>query len=678
MGIKVSQAFQRTSANPIDETLALTKAEMLTVNDNLMPEKYLTICQDDGFIYLYDKSTTPSAETGKFTIFEGSGGSTVPVMTGATAYTDGAKGLAPKPYIADRNRALFGDGQYHDIYTSAAGSTVLVTSDSSSFDGQTVTITNGAASLTATMTNGVATFTDVQFYGAVTASVTDSENITAVGTISMQAFGMYIIPVSADYSIINITTDDVELRGQNIDVYLDGNQVVGTIFDVTGNAAMTVTETGIYTFKASTGSKFAKSHINIEGMRQTYSTNLVLTTLFAFHDTQEAHTENSITYPAGYSNSEWEDYFYTDLTTGEPHYGDWSNNIAKFLFPKSCMLKYDGMVDYYLNEDDESKKLDGTASDYNNFSYNGNAMMEWGQNGKKIYWTIIPDTSGNGYTFIVGDGDYDGLLHCWNHYDENNAIIPHFYTPKYTGTVADGKLRSIAGRQASSGNTRQTDVTYARANGNGYDTEVFVDWFLISMLLTLMAKSRASQLKYGRGYCDYTWNNRNDSKVGGGMYDKGQFYGTSDGGTTGLGCKVFGMEHPWGNMWRGIRGLMNISNMWKIKLTRNTIDETTASDYNFDGSGYITVGSVSGTSGGYISQMHVTEKGLIPKTVSGSDSTYFPDGCWFSGGAGYALVGGCWYSASQGGAFYVHGSTAASITLASFGASLSCKPPATT
>ncbi len=74
MAINVSQAFHRTSANPIDDTMALTKAQMLTVNDNLMPSKYLTVCQDDGFIYLYDKSNEADLETGKFRKFEGGGG----------------------------------------------------------------------------------------------------------------------------------------------------------------------------------------------------------------------------------------------------------------------------------------------------------------------------------------------------------------------------------------------------------------------------------------------------------------------------------------------------------------------------------------------------------------------------------------------------------------------------
>ena len=74
MAINVSQAFHRTSANPVDESMALTKAQMLAVNDNLMPAYYFTICQDDGEIYLYDKSATASGTTGKFKKFEGGGG----------------------------------------------------------------------------------------------------------------------------------------------------------------------------------------------------------------------------------------------------------------------------------------------------------------------------------------------------------------------------------------------------------------------------------------------------------------------------------------------------------------------------------------------------------------------------------------------------------------------------
>ena len=74
MAINVSQAFHRTSANSIDDTLTLTKAQMLAVNDNLMPSFYFTIGQDDGFLYLYAKSNEVDVETGKFRTFEGGGG----------------------------------------------------------------------------------------------------------------------------------------------------------------------------------------------------------------------------------------------------------------------------------------------------------------------------------------------------------------------------------------------------------------------------------------------------------------------------------------------------------------------------------------------------------------------------------------------------------------------------
>lgn len=66
MAIYISQAIHRTSANPLDETMALTKAQMKVIDDNVMPLKYLSICQDDGQIYLYDKNATPSEESGKF------------------------------------------------------------------------------------------------------------------------------------------------------------------------------------------------------------------------------------------------------------------------------------------------------------------------------------------------------------------------------------------------------------------------------------------------------------------------------------------------------------------------------------------------------------------------------------------------------------------------------------
>ena len=106
MSIRVSQAFSRTSANAIDETMTLTKAQMLAVNDNLMPAYYFTVCQDDGFIYLYDKTATASAETGKFKKFEGggstpSGGEMITVTLLASGWTNGSQTVTATGVKAD-------------------------------------------------------------------------------------------------------------------------------------------------------------------------------------------------------------------------------------------------------------------------------------------------------------------------------------------------------------------------------------------------------------------------------------------------------------------------------------------------------------------------------------------------------------------------------------------------
>lgn len=74
MPIPVGQAIRRTSADPIDETLVLSKADMLAINDDLMPPRYFCVCKDDGKLYIYDKTATPSAETGKFTMLQQGGG----------------------------------------------------------------------------------------------------------------------------------------------------------------------------------------------------------------------------------------------------------------------------------------------------------------------------------------------------------------------------------------------------------------------------------------------------------------------------------------------------------------------------------------------------------------------------------------------------------------------------
>lgn len=405
-------------------------------------------------------------------------------------------------------------------------------------------------------------------------------------------------------------------------------------------------------------------------------------TIFAVHYSENNSSPDSCTYPVGYDNYGWTP-FSMNLSTGVPNYGSWDPNgtnasLVKFLFPRSCMLKYDGTVDYYLNENDETKKYDGTASDVANTSYGGNAMMEWGQDGKKLYWKIQPDTDGKGWTFIVADaavdkdGNPDPDMKPWNHYDCNGNVAAHWYTAKYYGSSVSGKMRSISGQSNYTNNNDAAETTLARANNTTsnviWDKEVYADVMFMALMCVLLGKSLNTQAKFGNGVC------HSSATIGQGtMNGKGMFYGRS---VDKSGVKVFGMENVWGNLWRRIRGLIGVSGTVKVKMTHGTQDGSTVSDYNQTGSGYLTVGSMSGNNTGYISAMNITRFGLTPKKYNGSDSTYYNDGGWFDNTqTTIALIGGPWDDHNScPGAFGFTLNKSASIANTRYTAKLSCKP----
>jgi hypothetical protein len=130
-------------------------------------------------------------------------------------------------------------------------------------------------------------------------------------------------------------------------------------------------------------------------------------------------------------------------------------------------------------------------------------------------------------------------------------------------------------------------------------------------------------------------------------------------------------------LWRNLRGWINANGTQKVKLTAGVHDGSTAADYNFDGTGYLTVSGATpaGSSGGYISGMSVQSYGRIPYQASGSSSTNEGDGLWFNNSqVDYAFVGGDWLSGLLAGPFYADLSDLSSYTNTSVGAAVSYKP----
>lgn len=358
---------------------------------------------------------------------------------------------------------------------------------------------------------------------------------------------------------------------------------------------------------------------------------------------------------------------YMDYQTGEFNYGSWED---AFFMPRPCMLKTDGTIDYFLDPDDYTKKEDGTASDIANTAYDGNAMMAFPTAWLKFY-------DDGTYRYISVTNKAAAGYNCYAHHDHSGNVMPYTFMPIYNGSLVSGKLRSLSGQSCYTNGTAQNERSYAQANdgqGNSsiYDIETFADRMLLIALCTLISKSTDSQTAFGSGRC--ASGNANAISTGT-MNTKGLFWGSND-QTSGV--KVFGMENPWGNVWRRIVGLIASAAAVYVKMTFGTEDGSTASGFNLTGSGYISTGTtMGGTSGGYISACDTKEYGIIPKTASGSETTYECDGLWFSTSSGtyMALVGGCWGHAGWVGAWCVALSVAASSSDSNRGASLSCKPP---
>jgi hypothetical protein len=213
--------------------------------------------------------------------------------------------------------------------------------------------------------------------------------------------------------------------------------------------------------------------------------------------------------------------------------------------------------------------------------------------------------------------------------------------------------------------TRNTEVSRATANGNGYYTIYHSGRSYICDLLTLISKSDSHQTVFGYGRSKTT----NTTAINTGTSKaKGLFWGSSDETSD---VKVFGIEGFWGNIFEGMAGLiLDGANKIKTKMTP---------PYNFDAAGYTATGiAPSGTSGGYISGASVTSaSGFVPSVASGSLSTYYCDGLWFNNAqVDYALVGGSWTLGGLDGSRCVNLSVLASGTDAAFGSRLSYLDPA--
>ena len=397
--------------------------------------------------------------------------------------------------------------------------------------------------------------------------------------------------------------------------------------------------------------------------------------LYGFHiDPTDSNPSTAITYLEGAIGKT---PAHMNFSTGAFDWGDWDED--EFFMPRPCMLNYDGTVAYYLDPTDYSKKADGTtASNISSSSVNGNFMMEWGRDGKKIWYKVVPDSDPTGVSIYFADNQVDEGYHCWNFYDANNNVQDHFYTPIYNGSYISSRIRSLSGQTTGVSQTIDTEISYARSNnsagglsGDRWFIETYGDRMLINWLLVLLGKSLDTQTVYGQGYV----NSNNSSPIASGtMNTRGLFWGESGGKQ---GVKVFGMEHYWGNVWRRIVGVLTYNSYQYVKLTPNTADGSSGSAYSGTSeSGMINTGITSNNSNLYTRWYRYNNLGysvVYQNGQAGSDTTYYPDYGYTYGDSTrrHACAGGYWNRGLYAGAFSLDVTYGPSFASAPRGASLS-------
>ena len=386
----------------------------------------------------------------------------------------------------------------------------------------------------------------------------------------------------------------------------------------------------------------------------------------------------------GYDNQNYRPIkmiFDTDVEKNVLDWGDWEN--AQFM-PKPCMLRNNGTVDYYLNPDNYNQKLDGSpTTDISDVNYDGNAMVEWSPVFTKN------ETIGTKHYIYFCSEKLDDSYECYSAKKDDGAYGEHWYMPIYEGRVVNNVMRSLSTGTDGTGTgaalptastTMDQEMTYAKANGTGWNITNWADENLVAMLgvLVMGRLNCAMAIGYNCGSSSSGLTH----KVGTGN-KKGMFFGHYT--ISAYATKFFGMENWWGHRWRRCVGLITKDYKVFVKMTKSIIDGSTVQNYNSTADGYIDTGiTVPAMSGSYFVDVANSKYGFaIPTaltkykgdtgTAGGSASTYYCDGGWSTGGVCALLSGGDVPNGAASGLFCFHVAAAPSHAAWSLGASLSFK-----
>lgn len=97
--VTLPAGFNVGTPDPIDNRLVLTKEQMKSINPVGMPDVYLTVCKDDGKIYLFNQNNDVDEELGKFRLY---------VNELDDSYLSRAKETNPNALFDDKTSLVYG------------------------------------------------------------------------------------------------------------------------------------------------------------------------------------------------------------------------------------------------------------------------------------------------------------------------------------------------------------------------------------------------------------------------------------------------------------------------------------------------------------------------------------------------------------------------------------------
>ena len=236
-----------------------------------------------------------------------------------------------------------------------------------------------------------------------------------------------------------------------------------------------------------------------------------------------------------------------------------------------------------------------------------------------------------------------------------------FHIGMFHGVVSSSKLYSYSGATPTVNTSITNFINYAKARGSGYDIAVYYQMTYLTALMTLLFRSTDGQSSLGRGHVSSGSAAASRSKLA--FTNSYGMYGKTDDSTVPV--AFFWIHDFWGNVLDFI-GCAKTDSSRRLMTIIDGGSSVTESDFKL-----VSPATPTGSRSGYVSDVvGTTEAGFLPKTCSGSSSTF-----WCDYGYVYAscfpFFGGFWGYGGSAGPFRWYFDCSASEAYSGIGSRLS-------